>query len=121
MRSHLTWESGLKAQLEPEDIQLIAERVSALIKPMLSSAGTHEDDVLLTTDELAEYLKVKKQWIYDQVHNKRIPFLKVSKFTRFRKSEIDKWLETREQSRGRKLTNPVRRLLEPTPSAARKT
>ena len=41
-----------------------------------------------------EYLHVSHQWVYERVHLKEIPHIKMGKFPRFRKSEIDRWLET---------------------------
>jgi excisionase family DNA binding protein len=110
----------LKTELEPEDIQLIAQRVADLLEPMLSYNGRHAEKELLTTDELAEYLSVKEQWVYDRVHSKGIPFLKAGKYLRFRKSEIDRWMERGNTTRPRKRPNPVRRLLEPTPPKPRR-
>ena len=48
---------------------------------------------LLTLDELCEWLKAKPVWVYRQTREKKIPFIKVGKFLRFPKSEIQKWLE----------------------------
>ena len=45
------------------------------------------------SEELASYLKVNKQWVYQKVHSKGIPHFHVGKYPRFRKSIIDKWLE----------------------------
>jgi excisionase family DNA binding protein len=42
-------------------------------------------------ETLAEYLDVEKDWVYS--HIKEIPHFKVGRFPRFRKTEIDKWLE----------------------------
>jgi len=39
--------------------------------------------------------KVDISWIDKQITNKAIPFFKAGKYTRFKKSHIDRWLETR--------------------------
>ncbi len=104
----------MKTELEPEDIEVIAQRVVELLKPMLSSNDKKEDDVIFDVQGLAEYLKVNKQWVYDKVHQGAIPYHKAGKYPRFRKAEIDQWLNKREKGNGKKSSNTVRRLLEPT-------
>jgi excisionase family DNA binding protein len=42
---------------------------------------------------LAKYLKVKESWVYEKIHTRQIPFQKAGRFPRFRKKNIDKWLE----------------------------
>ena len=46
---------------------------------------------LLTVETLAEYLGKPKSWVYDNAHE--IPHMKVGREYRFRKSEVDLWLE----------------------------
>lgn len=49
---------------------------------------------LLKIDEVADLLQVKKTTIYSLVHQKRIPYIKIShKILRFRQSEIEAWLD----------------------------
>jgi excisionase family DNA binding protein len=48
---------------------------------------------LFFDDRLAEYLTVSKQWIYERSHLKEIPHIKKQGLLRFRKREIDKWLD----------------------------
>ncbi|MFN3481043.1 MAG: helix-turn-helix transcriptional regulator [Thermodesulfovibrionales bacterium] len=53
---------------------------------------------LLTVEEVAEMLGIKRHSVYHLVFHKRIPCLKISKgCLRFRKSDIEKWLKTKEQ------------------------
>jgi excisionase family DNA binding protein len=47
---------------------------------------------LLTTDQVAQYLKVDKFTIYRLVGRKKIPAFRVGNQWRFRKSLIDEWL-----------------------------
>lgn len=46
---------------------------------------------ILTLEEVAKYLKVKPQTIYNWAQNGKIPAAKIGKEWRFRKSVIDKW------------------------------
>ena len=84
----------MKAELEPQDIEAIAQRVVELIKPLLSRNGKQEADVIFTPETLAKYLQVDTSWVYKQVSLKTIPYFKSGKYTRFKKSVIDKWIET---------------------------
>lgn len=51
-------------------------------------------DDLLTPEELCSLLKVKKQRLYEWVHLGRIPYIKVGRFLRFSRSQINAWLES---------------------------
>ena len=50
---------------------------------------------LFGVTELAEYLKVNKQTIYNWVNKKDIPFAKIGDLLRFDKDEIDRWLKNK--------------------------
>ena len=48
-------------------------------------------DDIMTLEEVAKYLKVKRQTIYNWAQAGKIPAAKIGKEWRFRKSVIDKW------------------------------
>jgi len=50
---------------------------------------------LLTVDELAQVLLVKKSTIYQWRHLGLIPYIKVGRLVRFREKDIQKWLSSR--------------------------
>lgn len=53
-------------------------------------------DEIMTIDELAKYLKVTKKTIYYLIYQKSLPTVKFgSRLLRFRKSDIDKWIESK--------------------------
>ena len=54
---------------------------------------------------LADYLKVKKQWMCGKTHMGIIPYYKVGKYPRYRKSKIDEWLLEKENR------NNIKRLI----------
>lgn len=54
---------------------------------------------IYTIDELSKYLKTSKGTLYWLTCKKRIPYFKVGKRLRFRKSTIDKWAEKQENSK----------------------
>lgn len=89
----------MKAEFEDSDIEAIAQRVSELLKPMASSSSKGEEkDIIFNVTGLAEYLNVDKSWIYKQVSLRTVPFFKAGKYTRFRKSIIDKWIDKNMQN-----------------------
>ena len=51
------------------------------------------DNALMTLEELAEYLRVKKRTVYDWVKKGKIPAIKAVGQWRFKKTTIDAWLE----------------------------
>jgi len=48
---------------------------------------------LLGVDELAEYLGVKKWTLYTWVSQRRIPFVKCGRLTKFDLRDIEHWIE----------------------------
>lgn len=99
----------MKLELEQVDIQAIAQamgpEVIKALKPLLDCNG--EPDTILDVKGLAEYLKVSPQWVYERVQHKEIPYSKIGKFPRFKKSHIDKWLD----SKGIPAINPLSKRL----------
>ena len=57
--------------------------------------GTQDD--ILTIDELCIWLKFKKSFVYDLTSSNRIPFIKIGRHLRFRRSDIIDWLDEKTQ------------------------
>jgi len=57
--------------------------------------GMENNDIIMTLEEVADYLRVKPQTIYTWAQEKKIPAAKLGKEWRFRKSMIDKWFNDR--------------------------
>ena len=55
-----------------------------------------EEDELLTVQEVCNLLKVTRSHVYSLTHQKKIPHIKMGKWLRFWRSEIDKWLRSQE-------------------------
>ena len=47
----------------------------------------------LTIDEVSECLGIKKSSLYGKVERKQIPYYKIGHLLRFKRSEIDSWVE----------------------------
>ena len=89
----------MKAELSfnsEELINKIAVEVVKAVKPLLSANKPEDDNSLLSVESLAAYLSVSKQWVYERVSLNEIPHIKMGKFPRFRKSNIDEWLDSQE-------------------------
>ena len=88
----------MKFEIEPQDIEAIAQRLSDILRPMLArierSDSTNGSDAIFDVKGLAEYLHVTSSWIYKQASLKAIPYFKTGKYPRFRKKEIDRWIES---------------------------
>jgi excisionase family DNA binding protein len=50
---------------------------------------------LIDIDELADYLRLKKQTIYNWLHQGKISGIKVGGVWRFERKEVDIWLKSR--------------------------
>jgi len=58
------------------------------------SFGTPPDDpVLLNADEVAQILRVPRSWVYS--HLSELPVIRLGRYVRFRRSEIERFLEHR--------------------------
>lgn len=87
----------MKAEFNIDFTQLaieITREVIKALKPLMVDRDRVVTDTVFTVETLAEYLGVSKQWIYERVRRKEIPFIKVGKFPRFREAEIETWLDS---------------------------
>src|SRR6187401_3857843 len=60
---------------------------------VLSGHLTH-DDIFLTTEEVLEYLQVNLRTVYRLIKPGKIPAVRVGRQWRFRKRDIDAWLDS---------------------------
>jgi excisionase family DNA binding protein len=58
------------------------------------------DDVFLTTEEVLEYLQVNLRTVYRLIKAGKIPAVRVGRQWRFRKADIDLWLESQQTAGG---------------------
>src|SRR3990170_2131144 len=68
------------------------------------------DESFLTTDEVLEYLQVNLRTVYRLIKAGKIPAIRVGRQWRFRKRDIDAWLESQRPRGGRPLgaASPVK-------------
>lgn len=85
----------MKTEIETEDIQAIAQAVLEVLKPYLLHKEDRQEEIIFDVPGLCKYLHVTSRWVHERTHLKEIPFYKLSnKQLRFRKKDIDKWLES---------------------------
>jgi len=53
---------------------------------------------LIDIDELADYLRLKKQTIYNWLHQGKISGIKMGGVWRFERREVNAWLKTKRRS-----------------------
>lgn len=53
---------------------------------------------LMNVDELAQYLKLKQQTIYNWLHQGKLSGIKVGGVWRFERRDIDNWLKSRKRT-----------------------
>jgi excisionase family DNA binding protein len=54
------------------------------------------DEAFLTTEEVLEYLQVTQRTVYRLIKAGRIPAVRVGRQWRFRKQDVDRWLESQQ-------------------------
>lgn len=63
------------------------------------------DDAFLTTEEVLQYLQVNLRTVYRLIKAGKIPAVRVGRQWRFRKTDIDAWLQSQQAANARPTTN----------------
>ena len=72
------------------------------------SGGPLGDEGFLTTEEVLEYLQVNLRTVYRLIKAGKIPAVRVGRQWRFRKRDIDAWLESQRPRQGRAAAGTAR-------------
>jgi excisionase family DNA binding protein len=67
------------------------------------------DEIFLTTEEVLEYLQVNLRTVYRLIKAGKIPAVRVGRQWRFRKRDIDAWLDSQRPRGERPAAGPVER------------
>jgi excisionase family DNA binding protein len=84
--------------IPPDFVDAVAAAVADRLRPMLKglTAPPAKADDLMSLEELAAHLGgVSKDWVYQRTAKNEIPFVKVGRLVKFRRSDIDRWLSCR--------------------------
>jgi excisionase family DNA binding protein len=71
----------------------LGARMTSDNKESNPTAGNPSGEVLLTADEVAQILRVPRSWVYS--HLSDLPVIRLGRYVRFRRSEINGFLEKR--------------------------
>jgi excisionase family DNA binding protein len=71
----------------------LGARMTSDSKESNLTAENPSGDVLLTADEVAQILRVPRSWVYS--HLSDLPVIRLGRYVRFRRSEINGFLEKR--------------------------
>jgi excisionase family DNA binding protein len=77
------------------------------------------DESFLTTEEVLEYLQVNLRTVYRLIKAGRIPAVRVGRQWRFRKRDIDAWLESQRPRGARGGSTAATRSTSPAPAGGR--
>ncbi len=59
----------------------------------LAKGGKMNQEVLLNVKQVAQYLQLKESTIYSWAQDGKIPAIKIGRTWRFRRADLDEWLE----------------------------
>ncbi len=76
------------------------------------------DETFLTTEEVLEYLQVNLRTVYRLIKAGKIPAVRVGRQWRFRKRDIDAWLDSQRARGGARQTAPTNTAAAPRPAPA---
>ena len=81
--------------LAPETVMAVAQELARLIigflQKLLQEAQAAQNRSLMTPEEVAQYFRVNRQWVYERTSKKEIPHRKVGKYLRFEWPKIERW------------------------------
>ncbi len=80
----------MQVLISDEDVEKIIEN----LKPLITCKCSGNDDEVFDVKKLAEYLKVSTKWVYASIKEMNIPYIKLRGHIRFKKSAIDKWVDS---------------------------
>ena len=82
----------MEFRLEPSDIDRLADAVTARLLKTQTPNTTPEPDKLMDIPALMEYLGMSDRWVMQEIAEFRLPYFKIGRYIKFRKTEIDDYL-----------------------------
>lgn len=82
-------------QIDDSEIERIAARLYSMLagNGLQVGSGKKPDTLIMDVSDLCDLLKVKPDWVYKQIQFKAIPHFHAGKFPRFKRKEIDSWIQ----------------------------
>ena len=78
---------------------MATRRLDALPSPAVSHTPASLHEPLLTPDDVAALLGIRRSTIYDLARTGRIPHLKVGRALRFLRTDLEAWLDQQRDPR----------------------
>ena len=75
-------------------LKSIENQLSELLKMAKALTLKEATEEIMTVEQLSDYLTIARQTIYGKCGAKEIPHIKTGKRLYFKKSDIDKWLDS---------------------------
>ena len=91
-------------QLSPAEIEAIAIAVATRVIEQLHQSAEVSSDRLLTENEVASITRVEPHTIRDARRRGELTCVRVGRFPRFRRRDVDEWLDRRTENNGRAAT-----------------
>lgn len=82
--------------MTPRFFEGIIKNIRRSVERIRKRGGTmdNQETNLLTVEDVAALLKVEKQMIYKLKRDKKIPFVKIGGVIRFRRVDVNEWIES---------------------------
>jgi len=65
----------------------------------MDDEDTNDQLELITPEDLADLLKVSKDWLYARARDGELPAFRFGRSVRFRRSDVEAWLKTQAVNR----------------------
>lgn len=89
--------SALKALLDPRAVAEWLDEVESCrtrrTQHPTPVAQRPRQEGLMTVAEVCDLLSVKSSWVYEMTRRDEIPHVRVGRYVRFRRDDIDRWLD----------------------------
>jgi len=87
----------MKIELEEKDIKAITGAILDELRPVLAHLGgkDNQDDSIMNVSGVAAYFNLRRGEILKMVRERKLPCFKIgNKIRMFRKSEVDRWMDS---------------------------
>jgi excisionase family DNA binding protein len=94
------------------DLRVIKQTVAEIADYIRSIPKPSQQEMIMSAKEVAEYLNLDLDIVYNRCAKGQIPFYKVGKLYKFRKSELMEWMARQKPGSGFSVDDYVNRYLQ---------
>lgn len=100
IQQYSSWPKPIAAATRPTHVRTrptVWQPAGELSTSRCLAPGAEADPTsrLMTLEDLAQFLAVSPRWVYDNHRSLGMPALRIERTLRFRRTQIDAWLDTR--------------------------